>query len=581
MVYEAQRKRFWSFFIDFRLVLGGGWRKLPWLLMLMLIMTALDVLAVVMIAPFLARIVGSAAAVPGILRQFTDGLSLRMLGLIVVSAFAGKAIAILWVQRRITAIADGERALLMSRLLASYQARPYLFHLQHNTSELITSVLWYSQAFTSGFLFGILQVIANGLVLLVLTVLLAWTHLHASLVLLFGFTFVFAIVATLVRPALTRAVTTAAEVNGRIIRAANQALSGIREIRLLGREAHFRHDLDEAAARLTRATVTQATLTQLPRQVVEVAMLTFLVAMVWVMTRAPGSMETVVPVLGTFATAGMRLMPASTVVLTCWNGMRSNTFSVRVLAEALRGEAIAVNSSEQANDAPDKLFEKLELDSVHFRYPGAQRDAVNGVSLTIRRGQAIGIMGRSGAGKSSLADMVLGLIAPTHGSVKVNGLDISSNPRDWHAMTAYIPQTVFLIDDSLRRNIALGTADTDIDEARIATAVNSAQLGETVAQLPQGLDTVLGERGVRLSGGQRQRVAIARALYHRRQFLVLDEATSALDAETEQAVVEAINALSGTVTMMVIAHRTSTLAGCDTLLTLAEGRVSQLQGSQH
>jgi ABC-type multidrug transport system fused ATPase/permease subunit len=566
-------RRVRSFLADLRLVLDDGVRKLPWLLLLMLLMTALDLLAVIAVAPFLARIVGNASAIPGLLRQYTDAWSLRMLGVVVVSAFVCKGVAILMVQRRITAMADGERARVMSRLLASFQARPYQFHLQHNSSELINSVLWYTQLFSAGILQGGLQVVANGLVLLVLAALLAWTDLSALLVLVLGLGTVLIVVAVLVRPALERAVRVSTEVNGRIIHASSQALGGLREIRLLGREEHFRNKLDEAARDLVAATVTQSSLSQLPRQVVEASMIAFLVAMVWVMSRAQGGMETVVPVLGTFATAGLRLMPATTALLSAWNGLRSSMFVVRELADTLRFDSRDFHSAAHKPGEVDERFVALELDNVHFRYPGAHRDAVHGISLHVRQGQAIGIMGRSGAGKSSLADMILGLLAPTGGVIRVNGWNVADDPRRWQAMTAYIPQAVFLIDDTLRRNIALGMADDEIDAVQLQSAITAAQLSETVAQLPNGVDTVLGERGVRLSGGQRQRVAIARALYHRRQFLVLDEATSALDTETEHAVVDAINALAGSITSIVIAHRHSTLAACDTILTLADGRI--------
>lgn len=560
-----------SLIADIRLVLGDGVRRLPLLLVLMLVMTAMDVLAVVAIAPFLARIVGSAAAIPGVLRELTDTWSLRMLGVTVVVAFTLKGLMILGVQRRITLIADGERARIMSRLMASYQARPYQFHLQHNSSELINRVLWYTLAFSNGVLQGGLQLIANGLVMLVLALLLAWTDLNALLVMMSGLALVFVVVATLVRPALSEAVQTSANINAKLIDSANQAIGGLREIRLLGREEYFRERLNQSAKKLVKASASQAMLSQLPRQVIEVSMVGFLVAMVWVMTREPGSMQSVIPVLGTFATAGLRLMPASTALLSSWNGLRSNVFAARALAAELRDTEVA--PCPQREPVTDEKFEQLVLNDVHYRYPGSTRDAVRGISLRIERGQAIGIMGRSGAGKSSLADMILGLLSPTTGSIVVNDWSMADHTARWQAMTAYIPQVVFLIDDTLRRNIALGIADNEVDEIKLAKALSAAQLNELVADLPEGLETILGERGIRLSGGQRQRVAIARALYHQRQFLVLDEATSALDTETEQAVVDAINALAGTITLVVIAHRESTLSACGRIIRLAEGRI--------
>ncbi|MGE0116303.1 MAG: ATP-binding cassette domain-containing protein, partial [Steroidobacteraceae bacterium] len=501
-----------SLFSDFRLVLGSGWRRLPWLLLLMLSMTALDVLSVMMVAPFLARIVGGGNGLPAAVRAISDGWSLRLLGSLVLLAFAIKAVVALWVQQRIAFIAGAERARLMSRLLDAYQGQSYQYHLQRNSSELINVVVWYSAAFTSGVLQALLQLLANGLVLIALAAVLALTHLPALLLLAAGLAGVMVLVAVLVRPALALSTRTATEVNAHLMSAASQALSGLREIRLLGRESYFRDRLDQAGRNLVHASAVQTTLAQLPRQAIEVAVIGLLVAMVWVVTRQPGSMAAAVPVLGVFATAGLRLMPASTALLSSWNGLRSNVFAIRALAKVLRSPPHATTASASSEDETAEIFERLELDGVSHRYPESKRDAVVGVSLAIERGQAIGIMGQSGAGKSTLADMLLGLLSPSEGCIKVNGWNMAEHTRRWQAMTAYIPQTVFLIDDSLRRNVALGLPDAAIDPDRLRIALKAAQLDQLVGQLPQGIDTLLGERGVRLSGGQRQRVAIARAL---------------------------------------------------------------------
>ncbi|MGE3298519.1 MAG: ABC transporter transmembrane domain-containing protein, partial [Porticoccaceae bacterium] len=271
-----------SLFSDFRLVLGSGWRRLPWLLLLMLSMTALDVLSVMMVAPFLARIVGGDNGLPEAVRAISDGWSLRLLGSLVLLAFALKAVVALWVQQRIAFIAGAERARLMSRLLDAYQGQSYQYHLQRNSSELINVVVWYSQAFTVGVLQALLQLLANGLVLIALAAVLALTHLPALLLLAAGLAVVMVLVAVLVRPALGLSTRTVTEVNAHLMSAASQALSGLREIRLLGRESYFRDRLDQAGRDLVHASAVQTTLAQLPRQAIEVAVIGLLVAMVWV-----------------------------------------------------------------------------------------------------------------------------------------------------------------------------------------------------------------------------------------------------------------------------------------------------------
>jgi ABC-type multidrug transport system fused ATPase/permease subunit len=218
-------------------------------------------------------------------------------------------------------------------------------------------------------------------------------------------------------------------------------------------------------------------------------------------------------------------------------------------------------------------FESLATEALSFQYEQMDSEVLKDISILINKGEAIGFVGQSGSGKSTLIDILLGLLEPKSGCVRVNGLDIGVCKRSWQHIVGYIPQTIFLMDDSLRRNIAIGIADNEIDEVAIREALKSAQLEDFVAALPEGLDTVVGERGVRLSGGQRQRIGIARALYHRPSVLVLDEATSSLDTETEHGVMQAVQALQGDKTVIIVAHRLSTVEYCDRLYRLDAGRI--------
>ena len=219
------------------------------------------------------------------------------------------------------------------------------------------------------------------------------------------------------------------------------------------------------------------------------------------------------------------------------------------------------------------MQQKIQLTDVSFRYSTAPGPALEHISLEIDRGASIGLVGGSGAGKSTLIDVILGLFKPDEGKVLVDGTDIQTNMRGWQDQIGYVPQTIYLSDDSLRRNIAFGLAENAIDDQAICRAIKAAQLEEFVATLTQGSNTLVGERGVRLSGGQRQRIGIARALYHDPEVLVLDEATSALDTETELGVMQAVSALQGTKTIIIIAHRLSTVAGCDRLYRLEGGKI--------
>ena len=223
---------------------------------------------------------------------------------------------------------------------------------------------------------------------------------------------------------------------------------------------------------------------------------------------------------------------------------------------------------------PPLLRQALTCEEVSFRYEDDGPLALDRVSLTIRRGQSVGLVGATGAGKSTLVDVLLGLLTPTSGRVVIDGLPLEGREHAWQRQIGYVSQDVYLLDDSLRRNIAFGIADGAIDEDRLAAAVALARLDEVVAALPRKLETVIGEDGVRLSGGQRQRVAIARALYHDPPVLFFDEATAALDSQTEREVTEAIAAVHGTRTVIAIAHRLSTVKACDQLIYLKDGRIA-------
>jgi ABC-type multidrug transport system fused ATPase/permease subunit len=295
-----------------------------------------------------------------------------------------------------------------------------------------------------------------------------------------------------------------------------------------------------------------------------------LAALVLTMLAQGRAMESVLPMLALFAAAAFRLMPSVNRILGAVQTLRFNQPVIDTLYTDLQLAIPAAN----ANPIPATPFsEMLQLRQVNYTYFGAPQPALNDLSLAIRRGESVGFIGASGAGKSTLVDIILGLLTPDSGELRMDGTDIHVHLRNWQNQIGYVPQSIFLTDDTLRRNVAFGLPNEQIDDAAVHDAIMAAQLEEFVASLPDGLETVVGERGVRLSGGQRQRIGIARALYHDPAVLVLDEATSALDAATERGVMQAVDALHGTKTIIIVAHRLSTVEHCDRLYRLEQGRV--------
>jgi ABC-type multidrug transport system fused ATPase/permease subunit len=277
----------------------------------------------------------------------------------------------------------------------------------------------------------------------------------------------------------------------------------------------------------------------------------------------------IVPVVGLFAISAFRVLPSVNKIVNGLQTLRVSRSTIETIHQDLRLKT----PNEKTNEDSEFQLSSLSAQNLCFRYEKTEEDVLRDVNISVRKGEAVGFVGQSGSGKSTLIDILLGLLEAKSGSVLINGCGISEVKQQWQHIVGYIPQTIFLMDDSLRRNIAIGIADNGIDEVAIVEALKSAQLEDFVASLPEGLDTVVGERGVRLSGGQRQRIGIARALYHRPSVLVLDEATSSLDTETEHGVMQAVQALQGDKTVIIVAHRLSTVEYCDRLYRLDAGRI--------
>jgi ATP-binding cassette subfamily C protein len=281
-----------------------------------------------------------------------------------------------------------------------------------------------------------------------------------------------------------------------------------------------------------------------------------------------------VMVMGLYTAAAFRLMPCANRILMALTLIRQSRFGLALVAEDLREDEPFEDMSPPAAKAVSQPFASLAMQDVVFRYRPGLAPVLDGIDLRVAAGETVGFVGASGAGKSSLIDVVLGLLQPERGCVLINDKPLEQVIAAWRRRVGYVPQAIYLIDDTLRRNVAFGLTDVEIDDSKVWHALKSARLLDFVNSLPEGLDTAVGERGVKLSGGQRQRVGIARALYHQPEVLILDEATSALDNATEAEFMQAIDALHGQKTILMVAHRLSTVRNCDRIVVMAQGKVA-------
>ena len=356
--------------------------------------------------------------------------------------------------------------------------------------------------------------------------------------------------------------------DGMRIQHLQQGLGGVKDVKILGRESEFIDQFSMHNVGSAEMSRKQRTLLELPRIWFELLVVIGLVTLVFILLAQGTKPSALLPVLGLFAAAAFRIAPSANRILGSIQNLRYSLSVIRTLYEEMQllGSTILPQRMELLS-----FNQNIQLENIVYRYTNAESNALNGINIMIQHGTSVGFIGMSGAGKSTLIDIILGLLTPEQGCVKIDGVDIQTNLRGWQDQIGYVPQTIFLNDDSLKRNVAFGLPDELIDNESVYRAIKSAQLDEFCSSLPQGVDTLVGERGVRLSGGQRQRIGIARALYHNPAVLVLDEATSALDMETEKEVMDAINLLSGEKTLLIIAHRLSTISNCDCVYIMENG----------
>lgn len=360
-----------------------------------------------------------------------------------------------------------------------------------------------------------------------------------------------------------------------------QSISGIKEVKVSRSEKFFLEQFSLYGRRANDAEKVNNVLSNVPRLSIETFGICSMLAVLAVLMCMGREINTMLPQLTAFAMAAVRLLPSVNRMSTALNSMAYYEPSLDKMIENLRGGnepqsmgAYNVTAERRDGNIGISIHDRIELSDITYHYPNGERPVLENANMVIYVGQSVGIVGASGSGKTTAIDILLGLLQPQAGCVKVDGCDIQENYAGLLSQLSYIPQTIFMLDDTIRANVAFGVAEENIDDARVWNALEEAQLKEFVQSLPEGLDTSIGERGVRLSGGQRQRIGIARALYSDPQVLIFDEATSALDNETESAIMESINALHGKKTMIIIAHRLTTIQECDVVYRVENGKIT-------
>ena len=574
-------KSAYQYLIEILYLVGESRSKLPALVLLFLFSSILDLLGLGLIAPYVSLImnfenqntdwIGNKIIALGL--PMEQEFILIWMGVVLITVFLFKALTALYINHTIIVFSNMQEVRLKSYLMQTYQHLPYTEYIKRNSAEYVNAIIGHTISFRGALEMG-LKTLSDGIIAIAIFSLLALTNgIALSLlviilgVLVFGYDRVF-------RSRIKEYGRQSHHYATRLVQGVNEGIEGFKEIRILGREKYFYDLIKHNAERWTQNQGKTNIISSSPRYFLEFVLITFIVMLVITAYLFGNNLKALVPTIGFIGMAALRLLPVIHGLSNSLVHLRHNRFAVGWLYTDLiklkeSPKPVLKSSTKSTNGE----FHELVLDGIQYFYPESKMPALDQISLRIQEGETVGFIGPSGAGKTTLVDLILGLLKPSKGSLLYNGEELKGSLSGWQSQIAYLPQQVFLIDNTLRNNVALGINDNEIDDQLVHESLNNASLQEFVDTLPQGFETKLGERGVRLSGGQRQRVAIARAFYHGRNVLVMDEATSALDHETESEIVEEIKRLKGKKTIIVIAHRLTTVQHCDRIYYLEKGKI--------
>jgi ATP-binding cassette, subfamily B, bacterial PglK len=494
--------------------------------------------------------------------------------ILLVFCYALKNAFLAYLAREQAKFAFGVQRELSLKLFKNYLAQSYSYHTQRNSAQLIRNITVETNILSLAIV-ALLMIIAESMVILGIASLLLWFERDGAVLvtLILG-------LAGIVFLKVTKNRTTywgklRQHHDGMRIQHLQQGLGCIKDILLMDRADYFlscyQHDNRESA----RITANQLSLQQMPRLVMELIAISALAILIIAMVLKGQSLEKVVPVLGLFAAAAFRLLPSINRMIQSLQTVRFALPIVNLLSDELQPP----QQSQEGIKQSIQFDHHIEIKNLYFKYEDSEKYTLSNINLKILKGKTIGLIGDSGSGKSTLGDLIMGLQLPDDGQIMIDNQNLNTIANSWREKLGYVPQTIYLIDDSIRHNIAFGIPEESIDNIRLLNVLEITQLSSFVKSLDNGEETIVGERGVKLSGGQRQRIGIARALYHDPEVLILDEATSALDIHTEKEVMDAIHALHGLKTIIVITHRLSTVENCDEVYEVKNGNVELVKKS--
>ena len=553
-------------------------KRLPLLLVLFLLTSFFDALSLAILFPFI-QILVNFQDFQSSYGWFFESINLTskseiitFLGITLVSLFIIKALASILVNWAILRITYNRQAKIKTSLLHKYLNMHYRKYIEGNSARYIQMIQTMSMQFIK-VLQGFLRLLSDGLIFLSIVIVLAIVE-GPLLIYVGGMMIVLLLIYDIFFKKLldsqSRAIT---DSSVQVTKTVNGSIQGLKEIKILGKQNFFEDILQENVDIYAKNNIYADLIRTQPKHIIElIFVIAFTLAVVF-FTPLQNDFQSLIPTLGVFLFAAIRLMPTLNQMLASVNVLRIGYYPTTLLFEDMTTKQDLEEDDYKANILKDG-FTSMLLKNVFFSYKNDKEHQLNGISLQVDKNKSIGLFGQSGSGKTTLVDVMLGLLEPSKGEIHLNNKIVKNN-KEFRNLVAYIPQDIFIINDSVKNNITLTGRDEVVDDVLLEDVVLRSRLKEVINNLPEGINTNIGERGVKLSGGQKQRIAIARALYNKREVLIMDEATSALDNNTEKEIIDEIRKLKGKVTMVVIAHRLTTLQHCDEIYEISNGRISE------
>ena len=520
-----------------------------------------------------------------ILQQICDMLGIQSVGqmttallLALMAIYIIKNLYLVYLVYRQNTFITQSRNQMISRVMGEFLNRPYEQYLGADIPTVFR-ITDSDIPQTFSLMLAMLQLVSEVVVSGLIFIVLLCTDIFMTLFIMVLFGVMTLVIVKIFKPKLNKIGAKNQAIQSRIAKWRIQAIYGLKDVKVLNREEFFVRNYYETGKVGANVGRTYAVMNNIPRLLIETVFIVGVLTFIIIYMKGGGNVASMVSTLAAFGVAAMRVLPSvnriNTYITEISYNQPSLDFVYQNLQEGMKTDAMLAQRRAYSQKEKLELKDKIELNHISFHYPDSDKNIFTDAHMEVPKGKSVGIMGTSGAGKSTIVDILLGLLHAQEGEITCDGVDIFKNYESWLAQIGYIPQSIYLIDESIRDNIAFGIDADKIDEKRIWEVLEEAQLKEFVEELPNGLDTTIGDRGVRLSGGQRQRIGIARALYHDPEILVFDEATSALDNDTEAAVMDAVNSFHGKKTMIIIAHRLNTIEKCDIIYKVEEGKLIQ------